>query len=263
MWFAACMGQPPPILVNIMQPEAYVQMNEVQDKHWWFTARRRILHSEIQALGLPSDAQILEIGCGTGANLSLLAEFGKVTGMDMSEMALQMASQRSTPAGVTLFQGLCPADLLTLQGSFDLICLFDVLEHIPDDVGTLKALPRLLKPGGRILLSVPAHQWMWSHHDEHLHHQRRYTKRDLQAAFAQAGLPIVRLTYLNFLLFPLAVAARWFDRLTGRSSPSGLAVPPMPINSLFAALFAAERHLRGRARLPWGLSLLVVATRVD
>ena len=245
-----------------MSPDAYTQMAQVQDTHWWFVARRKILHSQIKALNLPPNAVILEIGSGTGANLDLLAEFGSVTGIEMSEDAIALAARRTQGmGGVTLRQGVCPQDIGQIGKRFDLICLFDVLEHIDQDAETLRQLIQILKPGGRLMITVPAYRWMWGPHDVQLHHKRRYSMGALQACCAAAGVSAQRITYFNSLLFPLAAGVRLLDRLLNRTVASGLEVPWGPMNRAFAWVFSTERFLLDRLNMPWGLSLLLVGGR--
>lgn len=245
-----------------MSPDAYVQMARVQDRHWWFVARRKILLDQIKALGLPANAEILEIGSGTGANLDLLAEFGSVTGIEMSEEAITLAASRTQGMmKVTLRQGMCPQDIEKIGKEFDLICLFDVLEHIDEDSETLRQLVQILKPGGKLLLTVPAYRWMWGPHDVQLHHKRRYSRDSLRVCCNTSNVSIHRLSYFNCLLFPLAAAMRLFDRLMNRTVASGLDVPSGAVNATFANVFGAERFMLRHMDLPWGLSLLLVGGR--
>lgn len=248
-----------------MTPQAYADMASVQDRHWWFDARRRILRAQLSSLALPAGAEILEVGSGTGANLTLLAGFGQVTGLEMSAQALALARERGLeqPGRVQLVQGRCPDDLPALGRRFDLVCLFDVLEHIPDDRAALRGLRECLKPGGRLLVTVPAYQWLWSAHDESLHHQRRYRRGELLRLLGDCGLDVRRASYFNSLLFPLAAAGRIADRVLGRREASGAGVPPAPVNAALRAVFGFERHLLPHLRLPFGLSILAVAVRGD
>jgi len=244
-----------------MSPGAYVEMARTQESHWWFAARRQILRTQLRQLQLPADADILEVGSGTGANVAMLAEFGRVLGLEMNGEAITLAEAASTGARerVRFLHGRCPEDLPAKAGSFDLICLFDVLEHIQNDRDTLAALLPLLRPGGRILLTVPAYQWMWSPHDEHLHHHRRYGHTAFLKICDQAGLRVERVSHFNTLLFPLACLTRAWDIARGRMS--GATRTPHPLlNTLLRRVFALERHLLAAVSLPFGLSLLAVAT---
>lgn len=244
-----------------MSPDAYTEMAQMQTTHWWFVARQKILRNEISRLNLPSGSSILEIGSGTGANLDLLVDFGHVLALEVSAEAITLAKGRrgATQGVVTMQQGSCPEDLNGLSQRFDLICLFDVLEHIEQDIVSLSKLAALLKPDGRLMLTVPAYQWMWGPHDVHLHHKRRYSKQRLSDDCMNAGLSIARISYFNTLLFPLALVGRIFDKLAGKKSPSATQTPPALINALFTFIFAFERHFLARMRLPFGLSLLLVA----
>jgi len=241
-----------------MSPSAYSEMAQVQDRHWWFVARRKILHSELVRLNLPADASILEVGSGTGANLGLLSEFGHVTALEMSANAIALSRVRSDfdASRIVTQQKRCPDDLDSLTQQFDLICLFDVLEHIEDDELSLSRLKTLLKPGGTLMLTVPAYSWMWGPHDIHLHHKRRYSKTRLLADCARAGLSVQRASYFNTLLFPLAVVARLLERMTGKQSNAASRVPQRLVNAFLTSVFSFEGILLSRMTLPFGLSLL-------
>ena len=144
------------------------------------------------------------------------------------------------------------------RNAYDLIAVLDVVEHIEDDVAALAAMRDCLAPGGRILVTVPAHQWMWSAHDTVNHHHRRYSKATLAKAIGDAGLRPRALHYFNSLLFPLAAAARVAGRLTGRDD-SDDSPPPKLVNALFETVFRWERHLVGRMPMPPGLSIVALA----
>jgi SAM-dependent methyltransferase len=241
-----------------MSPGAYDEMAATQSQHWWFCARRAILREQIRALKLPAGARILEVGSGTGANLDLLSEFGHVVGLEMNTAAVAMARRACTLEDVELHVGRCPDDLDALAPGFDLICLMDVLEHIPQDCETLTRLRSLLRPGGTVLITVPAYPWMWGPHDVHLHHHRRYTPSSMASACGTAGLGVARITFFNTLLFPLALVSRALDRLRG-SPGTATRTPGRLANAMMREVFAFERHLLRSVALPFGLSLLVLA----
>lgn len=242
-----------------MNAEAYAEMALAQGKHWWYSGRREILRSQLQALGLPEGADILEVGSGTGANLDLLAEFGKVLALEMRADAIALARMRlgATAGDITMLRARCPEDLQSLTQKFDLICLFDVLEHIEQDELALAQLALLLKPGGRVMLTVPAYQWMWGPHDIHVHHKRRYTRKTLSLGCRRAGLPVARISYFNAFLFPLAVMGRMWEKWTGRKTRA-TQTPQAPVNALLNRIFASERHLLRHVQLPFGLSLMLL-----
>lgn len=238
-----------------MNPEAYVEMAATESVHWWFCARRKILGGIIESMRLPRPARILEVGSGTGGNLLMLSRHGDVSALEMDENARRLSSKK-TQGQFVIRAGNCP-DNIPFQGEqFDLICMFDVLEHIDEDVETLAALRKHLAPGGRMLITVPAYQWLWSAHDVFLHHKRRYTARSLREVFRQSGLHIDRLTYFNMLLLPLAALARLKDRISSSKKSSGTDIPPPLINSTLNTIFASERHMLASFNLPIGVSLL-------
>ena len=232
-------------------------MAATEERHWWFTGRRKVLAALIARLALPREARILEIGCGTGGNLAMLSAFGRVSALESDATARAIAVEK-TAGRFDIRAGHCPDGIPFAARSFDLVCLFDVLEHIEEDVATLEAAAALLARDGQAVLTVPAHRWMWSAHDEFLHHKRRYTAGELRAKAKQAGLEIARLSYFNTLLFPLAALARVKDRLLKEDRASGTAVPPWPINRVLEGVFSTERFVVGRWPLPFGVSLLAV-----
>jgi len=239
-----------------MERVVYDRMAEHDSSHWWYLARRRILADYLHRHGgLPAGARILEIGCGTGHNLPMLGQFGTVEAIEIDPAARAIASKRlGQPVGTAplpALDGVAPA-------SYDLIAVLDVIEHVEDDVAALAGMRERLKPGGKILITVPAHQWMWSAHDVANHHHRRYSKRALGQAIAAAGLKHDGLRYFNSLLFPLAVAVRMAGRLTGRDDADD-SPPAAPLNALFDRIFGLERHLVGRVPMPIGLSIITLA----
>lgn len=240
-----------------MDPNAYLEMADTESRHWWFLARRVLLSSIISRLTLPSDARILEIGSGTGGNLKMLSAFGQVTALEMDATARSIANKKTFDQ-FDIRAGFCPTDIPFTNEKFDLVCLFDVLEHIEEDFTTLVALKNLVADGGKILLTVPAYQWLWSRHDEFLHHKRRYSAPDLRKKLVAAGLRVDKISYFNTLLFPLAVTARFKDRLLGAASASGSGIPADPLNDLLYRIFSAERYLLEKLSLPFGVSLLAI-----
>lgn len=234
----------------------YDRMAAHDSTHWWYRARRDILADYLKREGgLPEQARILEIGCGTGHNLPMLARFGTVEAIEIDPAARDIASLRlGRPVGDAPLPVLPGVE----RGAYDLIAVLDVVEHIEDDVGALAAMAACLKPGGKILITVPAHQWLWSAHDTVNHHHRRYSKKSLAAAIRAAGLEPRKLGYFNSLLFPLAAAARLAGRLTGRDD-SDDSPPPKPVNALFETIFRWERHLVGRVPMTPGVSIITLA----
>lgn len=245
-----------------MHPEAYREMAATEERHWWFAGRRAILGRVLGGLKLAPDASILEIGAGTGGNLEMLSRFGRVSAVEMCPEARDMAQAKACGC-IDVRLGAFPQDDPFPGERFDLICLFDVLEHMPDDVAALAAMRQRLAPGGRVLLTVPACPWLWSRHDEFLYHKRRYTRASLLAAAAAAGMRAEKLSAMNTLLFPLLAAVRGLDRLRGEgradaAGSTGSGLPPAPVNACLRTLFSLERLVVSGPGLPFGASLLAV-----
>ena len=238
-----------------MERAVFDRMAELDSRHWWFVARRRILADLIEReIPLPSDARILEIGCGTGHNFGMLGQFGSVDAIEVDDAARALASSRlGREVGSAPLPGLPGIP----DGSYHLIALLDVLEHIEEDEASLASIGHKLAPGGRILLTVPANQWMWSAHDTAHHHHRRYSKAGLRRVIEQAGLKIELLSYFNSLLFPVAAGARIAGKLRGKAA-SDDAMPSAPVNKVLETVFGLERHIVGRMPLPAGVSLVAI-----
>lgn len=235
-----------------MERDVYLRMEQLETRHWWFVARRQVLSEALDRLVRPpKPARVLEAGCGTGGNLAMLRDFGAVDAFEYDAQARGIAARRF---GAEIPFGALPDEIPFERGAYDVVALFDVLEHIEADVASLAALRACLRPGGAIMLSVPAFPRLWSHHDVAHHHFRRYTKDSLAAVASQAGLCVEHSFYFNSLLFPLAVGTRKLKALLGKDSPDDT-MPSAPVNSALRAVFAAERHLIGRLSLPVGLSL--------
>jgi SAM-dependent methyltransferase len=240
-----------------MERVVYQQMAELDDRHWWYRARRKIIADLIRREAhLPASAQILEIGCGTGHNLAMLSDFGHVEGLELDEEARALSEKR---LGRKVMSSPLPELAGVPDRHYDLIGAFDVIEHIDDDHAALASIATKLKPGGTFMMTVPAHQWMWSAHDAVNHHKRRYSRRSLKALINGSPLELKRVGYFNSLLFPLAVAERAASKLRGKEE-ADVTLPPAPLNMMLEKVFTAERHLVGRLPLPPGLSLFAVAS---
>lgn len=248
-----------------MDPALYDQMFRVEERHWWFTGRLVILAAMIERFaprigGRP--LRIIEPGCGTGASLLYFRGRGyAVEGFDISETAVSYCTRR----GLHVVQASFEDPPAFADGSYDVVLLPDVIEHIADDARCAAVAARLLRPGGMLIVTAPADPRLWSRHDEVHHHRRRYRKPELIRVLEAAGLRLRFCSHFNTLLYPLA----WLDRkvlarLRRRAGPATdadatLKIPPAPINALLRTVFAAERWLLGRRDLPFGLSLVAVA----
>ena len=238
-----------------MEAKVFERMAEHDSSHWWFVARRRILESVIRrVVRPPANARILEIGCGTGHNLDMLSKFGRVEATELDDSARAIAAKRMK---IDVVDAALPDLSRWPEATFDMVALLDVLEHVPDDHSALKAIRGRLKPGGALLVTVPANKWMWSAHDVVHHHHRRYGRGELAEAAAKAGFDVQLLSHFNTLLFPLVAAARLAGKVTGRETSDDVE-PPAPLNDVLRRLFSLESALVGRVPMPFGVSLLAV-----
>ena len=240
-----------------MDSKYELQTHRLEEDHWWYRGRRRVLNNVIDQLDLPPDASILDAGCGSGRNMVDLAARGTVTGIELAPASVAAARAR----GVGEVVEGSVEDLPFAADSFDFAVCLDVIEHLEQDDPTLLALRRVVRPGGQLLITVPAYRWLWSSHDDVNHHHRRYTRTSLVAAASRAGWEVTRTTHFNSLLLPVAIVYRWLERLTRRPGPphSDLDRTPVWLNRILEQPLNAEARLIERgARIPVGLSLLGV-----
>jgi SAM-dependent methyltransferase len=231
-------------------------MLEVDEHHWWYRGRRKIIRAELDRLNLPTAAQILDAGCGSGRTLEELTDYGIVHGIELDPEAAAVARARGRGE---VREGRLE-ELPWPDDTFDLITCLDVIEHTPDDRTTLRELRRVSKRGGYLLLTVPAYQALWSQHDEANHHFRRYNRRMLRAAATQAGWSVERMTSFNSLLLPPAAAVRLMQRWRPPAEyRPDLTLGPAWLNSVLERPLALEASILSHGRtLPAGLSLLAV-----
>jgi SAM-dependent methyltransferase len=248
-----------------MQQHTYAVMREVEDSHWWFAGRRCIIESFVQEivckLRLPAHRRprILDVGCGTGANLEMLARFGDTVGADISEDALSFCRAR----GLRDVQHGAAESLSFDDDEFDLVTALDVVEHLDDDLAGLREMRRVLKPDGRALLFVPAFMWLWGVQDDVSNHRRRYRLPELRAVVEAAGLTVERATYANLTFFAPILAGRLLMRALRLRPASENNVNVPALNGVLGRLFGAERHWLRRFNFPFGVSAVVVARKVD
>ena len=228
------------------------ELAAVEDTHWWFEGRRRILRAVLgRAM---AGAPVLEVGCGNGANLTMLAELGPVTGIEPDPEDRARAESRGVGR---VLAGSLPDALPVEQRSFGTVLALDVIEHIEDDVAALGALRRVCRPDGLVVVTVPAGPWLWSRHDVRNGHFRRYTRPQLAAALGEAGLRIARMSHFNMLLLPPIALVRTAGRVLGLDD-AGTGIPPAPVNRALTKLLAAEARLLTQRSLPAGVSLLAL-----
>lgn len=234
-------------------------MLAVDEHHWWYRGRRRVIDAELQRLSLPKPARVLDAGCGSGRTMVDLQRYGDVVGIELSEDAAEIARSRGCGEVVGGRVEELPWDADT----FDLITCLDVIEHTPDDRLALSELRRVSKPGGWLLLTVPAYQALWSSHDVANHHYRRYARRSLRLACVDAGWEVARITSFNTLLLAPAAAFRLARRRRTANGNDGgsteLAIGPAWLNDALEAPMRLEaRWLAGGHSLAAGLSLLAI-----
>jgi SAM-dependent methyltransferase len=238
----------------------FQQMADIEDRHWWFVARRQIIERAIRQLPLPQNAEILEAGCGTGGSLPMLARYGRLYAMDMTEIALDLARSRNIGE---IQPGHLPNEIPFGDRQFDLIVSLDVIQHVEDDIAAFRALKERLKPGGWLVAAFPANPWLWSRHDESWQNLRRYTKRSLIRVAKSGGFTIQYASYFNTVLFPSIVLARFLQFSPAHHETTDQSLPNPVLNRILHFLFASERHLIGRVSLPFGVSLLLVAQKEE
>ena len=244
-----------------MQQHTYEIMNRVEDKHWWFVGRRAILESFLEGIKDKLKTQnkqlkILDVGCGTGANLEMLANFGEPQGVDVSDDALEFCRAK----GLKVHKGL--AEKLPFEDeSFDVVTALDVVEHLDDDIAGLKEMNRVLKKSGRTLIFVPAFMWLWGVQDDISNHRIRYTKRQIVERLEKAGFEIERATYANWTFFAPILAGRTLMKITGIKPESENNVNVSALNGIFGKLFSSEKLWLKNFDFPFGVSIVITAKK--
>ena len=245
-----------------MDPTAYSRHYELDRTHFWRVAKRRLVLEWLDRYAPRRESRdLLDIGGACSVVSAEMSRFGRVTVVEPDAGMVQAARER---LGVEVLQGSLP-DALPVPGPFDAITLLDVLEHVHEDAESLKTVRRLLRPGGALICTVPAFQWLWSDHDVVLHHLRRYTRPQLRALLESAGLRVRRISYYTTFLLPVLAMQRAIGRLKPhRKAPTyDVTVPHPALNGLLGMAMSVERSLLRYADLPLGSSLIAVATRPD
>jgi len=247
-----------PSLPKEMMRHTYAILYDVEQTHWWHRGRRRIIAAFVEEICrnfTDRRPRILDVGCGTGANLVMLSRFGDAEGVDISPDALEFCHQR----GLDNVRLGSAEEIPYADGSFDLVTALDVVEHLDDDLAGLREMRRVLKPDGRIFLFVPTFMFLWGVQDDVSNHRRRYRLSDLRRTVEQAGFEIERTTYANITFFLPILLIRMLMRLTGLRTESENSINVPAFNGIFAGVLGAESGILRHVNFPFGVSGICVA----
>jgi SAM-dependent methyltransferase len=248
-----------------MEVRYYETYYQQETRHWWFRWRFKLIQDVIDTLsGMPDRPTMLDAGCGTGQMLKMLQQRGNAVGLDLSQDAIMFASSRDA-RNLVLGSVTNPP---FANGTFDIAFALDVIEHVDDDRSILEGLRELVRPGGALVITVPAFQSLWSDHDKINHHRRRYRRRQMRRILQASGFEVERITYCNTVLFPIVYGIRRMQALARRFRPkdeaevsSDLHAYPRVINSLLYRLMLIEAWVVKRIDLPIGVSILAIARK--
>lgn len=244
-----------------MKDSVYDVEAEVEENHWWFVGRRFLFRQQMMLHSKTMQGRVLDIGSGTGSNLRLLRELGfqKYVGLDSRENALRYCSRKG-------FSRVLKGDacaLPFLDGTFDFILATDVIEHIDDDELAIREIARVLRPGGKALITVPAFQSLWGVHDDLSEHKRRYLMPELRSVVARNGLSVIDDFYFNFFLFVPIWLARKIIRRSGIEIRSENEINSSAINFILKIIFGLDVKLASKMRIPFGVSALCICCRTE
>jgi SAM-dependent methyltransferase len=243
--------------------QSMYQILEEQEDHWWFLGRKKIILQLIQKYSLKNQPlAIADVGCGFGAHINMLKDFGSVTALDLNEEALEKIKNKWQSGNVKAIKWKSPEPL---SEQFDLMLLSDVLEHIPDDKEAVEWMWQHLKPGGQVLITVPAYQALWTDMDDVCHHYRRYSKKELKNLFVDK-FQIKYFSFYNTTLFPVKLLFVALTRglrkiFPNRPKKSYSDVPSVFINSIFKSILYLEAEIMRKVKLPYGCSLVILAEK--
>ncbi|HBG26852.1 MAG: hypothetical protein A2Y10_07700 [Planctomycetes bacterium GWF2_41_51] len=244
-----------------MESYLYDEIFKMEQKHWWFCAKRKIVLSLIKKylpLNSPEkDIKVYDLGCGCGMMLMDLSKCGyNALGFESNNLALEYCRKR----GVKAFNSEITQKIELNDNSADCVTLLDVLEHVEDEKKVLSEVFRILKPGGLLICTVPAYQWLWTRRDEFHHHKKRYNKNDiikLFKSFSQCN--VILASYINCFLFPIALCERFIRKKFSPSASGDLSLPKFGINAILKNIFSLERFfLKNNISLPFGLSVIAI-----
>ena len=246
-----------------MKQEMYENMHRTETYHWWFRTKRKIVLSLAKEyLSGAGEKTLIDFGCGCGAMLAELSQYGNTTGLDFSQTALDFCREQ--------FDGeLRQCDLslpITPWDQFDFGVALDMLEHVEADDVAAKNIHRFLRPGGVCIITVPAYQWLWSYHDENCMHKRRYNKKSLNRLLDGAGFQVEYLSYYNTILFPPAALVRLLSKLFCQDQKSTVenGFHDSLLNQILYRIFSLEKGwISKRHHFPFGLSLIAYVKKAE
>lgn len=232
---------------------------EIQKKHWWFVVKKDIVLDLIDRnVRKNSTQKILDIGCGSGLMLNALDGAGRAFGMDMSDDAISFS--REIFKG-EVKKGFLPDEIPYDKNFFDLVVALDVIEHVDQDVESLKAIRSRIAENGKAVITVPAYMFLWSAFDELNEHKRRYTLPELNEKLKAAGFTVEKISYFNTILFPVVFVVRMLNNLMKRDGASDVDMPSTPVNYILEKIFGIEKYLLRFTNLPFGVSILAVVKK--
>jgi SAM-dependent methyltransferase len=246
--------------MNEDERQFHVFQKEVEDFHWWYRVRRDILDQMLARLPLDRrTARLLDVGCGTGGAALVLSRHGIAVGLDQAPDSFRISKDRPYRHRVV---ARADGPLPLGDASFDVVCALDILEHLDDDAAAARELHRVVRPGGHVIVFVPAFQMLWGYNDDYQQHRRRYQKDELETLLRSAGLTPVESGYFNMVLFLPTLVARVAQRLLPRAL-DGMehSQRPHPLHGVLARIFRLELPLLARMRLPLGTSAYCIARR--
>lgn len=240
-----------------MHEQEYDRMYALEDHYWWFVGRRRVAIRLLRQTVKKDHPRVLDLGCGTGVIATELAKWSTPIGLDMSQQALAYSKSRGVQH---LVQAI--GEALPLQtSSVDAILALDIFEHIEDHEAAFREAARVLRPGGVLVMSVPAFMALWGPHDVALMHFRRYTRGEVVRVLRSAGFTVEKASYSVFFLFPIVLAVRALDKMKRGTPKASLPDVPNWMNSALIGLQDLEAKLIQSFSLPWGSSVIAVARK--
>jgi len=244
-----------------LKKSEYTRMSEYEKDYWWHLGRIKIINTYLNRFISSNNNKILNVGCGTGGTIKMLEKYGDVDNVDISEDAIKFMKKE----GYTKIKKVDGIELPYPENTFDLVIALDVLEHIEFDKDALKEWRRVLKPGGKVILTVPAYQRLWSDHDISLYHFRRYRKWELHRKGTESVLCPIKISYAIVFSLPLVFGFRVLNKVLGRKvdSETSYVKLPKPINSLFTGLLSIEAFFHRYINFWFGTSLVAVYQKSD